>query len=294
MLIETLSRYTTADINGKFSIKNLCNGKLILVISHIGCETKKIEIDINGDTYKEINMEHHIEELLEVKISGNTKRKLTKTAQESQLNTEIIERYSGLNLGDALKEVSGVSSINTGNSIVKPIINGLHSSRVLILNNNVRLQDQEWGIEHAPSVDINSAGKISVIKGSGALAYGGDAIGGVIIIKPSNPILKDTLYGKTILSGQTNGRGFNFNTRLNKNYKSGWFAQLQTSYKKNGDFKAPDYNLTNTGLDSKNISAQLGRKKIESGFEIYYSYLKNEIGILGLSLIHISEPTRRH
>lgn len=285
IFVETLNTYTTADINGKFSIKNLCNGKLTLVISHVGCETKSLEIDINGDTYKEINMEHHIEELLEVKISGNLTKKQTKTAQETVLNTEILERYSSLNLGDALKEVAGISSINTGNSIVKPIINGLHSSRILILNNNVRLQDQEWGVEHAPSVDINSAGQISVVKGSGGLAYGGDAIGGVIIIKPSNPILKDTLYGKTILGGQTNGRGFNFNTRLNKNYKSGWFAQFQASYKKNGDFKAPDYNLTNTGLDAKSISAQFGKKKIESGFEIYYSFLNNEVGILGASHI---------
>ena len=61
--IETLDRYTTGDINGKFSIKNLCNGKLTLVISHVGCETKRVDIEIIGDTFKTIIMEHHLEEL---------------------------------------------------------------------------------------------------------------------------------------------------------------------------------------------------------------------------------------
>lgn len=278
--IETLDTYTAADINGKFSIKNLCNGKLMLVISHIGCETKRIEVNINGDSYQEILMEHHTEELDEVAVKSTGIKKTTVTAQETVLKSETLERYSSLSLGDALKEVSGISSINTGNAIVKPIINGMHSSRVLILNNEVRLQDQEWGIEHAPNIDINSTNQISVIKGSGALAYGGDAIGGVVVVNPSRIIRKDTLYGRTILGGQTNGRGYNISSSLNKNYESGWFAQVQGSYKKNGDFKAADYNLTNTGSEVKGFSTRFGKNKLQSGFEVYYSYLDSEIGIL--------------
>jgi len=282
--IETLNRYTAADINGKFSIKNLCNGQLSLVISHVGCETKRILVNINGDTYSKINMEHHLEELDEVRLR-NRGSKITKTAQETVIKNNVLKRYSNLSLGDALKEVSGISSINTGSTIVKPMINGLHSSRILILNNNVRLQDQEWGIEHAPNIDINSANQISVIKGAGALAYGGDAIGGVVVINPSIIVRKDTLYGRTLLGGQTNGRGYNISSTLNKNFSSGWFAQVQGSYKRNGDFKARNYNLTNTGSSSKGLATRFGKNKFQSGFEIYYSFLKSEIGILGASHI---------
>ncbi|MGC6431621.1 MAG: TonB-dependent receptor [Jejuia sp.] len=278
--IESLSRYTTADINGKFSIKNLCNGKMVLVISHIGCETRRIEVDIVGDSYEKILMEHHTEELDEVSVKTEGTKKTTVTAQETVLKSETLIQYSSQSLGDVLREVPGVSSINTGSTIVKPIINGMHSSRVLILNNGVRLQDQEWGIEHAPNIDINSANQISVIKGSGALAYGGDAIGGVVVVNPSRLIRKDTLFGNTILGGQTNGRGYNIASVLNKNYESGWFGQIQGSYKRNGDFKAADYNLTNTGSESTGFSARFGKNKFESGFEAYYSYLDNEIGIL--------------
>lgn len=290
--IKSLNKYTTSDSNGKFKIPNLCKGKIIVEISHLSCETQILEITINNDLYKIIDLEHHIEELNEVSVKTQLGKK-TKTSQESILKNDVLEKYSSQSLGDVLKEVPGVSSINTGNTIIKPMINGMHGSRLIMMNNDVRLQDQEWGIEHAPSIDINSANQISVIKGSGTLAYGGDAIGGVVVLNPSRPILKDTLQGKTIIGGQTNGRGYNVSSWLNKNYSSGWFTQVQGTYKRNGDFNAADYNLTNTGLNSKGMSFRLGKNKFESGFEIYYSYLDNEIGILGASHIGSAFDLRR-
>ena len=285
IFIKEQDKYLTSDFDGKFKIKNLCEGPLTLTISHISCETKAITYTITGDTYKAIALEHHTEELSEVSVTGSGNKKETKTAQETLINSNTLKKYSALNLGDALKEVSGVSSINTGNTIVKPMINGMHSSRLLILNNNVRLQDQEWGIEHAPNIDINSASQISVIKGSGALAYGGDAIGGVIFVNPKRAILKDTLYGKTTVSGQSNGRGFSLSSSLNKNYAQGWFFNVQGTLRRNGDFEAPDYVLTNTGLASQGFSVRTGKNNFESGFEVFYSYLNNEIGILRASHI---------
>ncbi|WP_439151207.1 TonB-dependent receptor [Winogradskyella sp.] len=283
--IKNLDKYKASDENGKFKIENLCKGDITLVISHIGCETKTVTFTIDGDAFKTIELEHHIEELNEVSVKTTLAKKETTTAQETVIKSNVIRKYSNQSLGDALKEVPGVSSINTGNAIVKPMINGMHSSRLLILNNNVRLQDQEWGIEHAPNVDINSANQISVIKGSGALAYGGDAVGGVVVIKPAKTYLIDSLFGKTVFGGQTNGRGYNVSTSLNKSFTSGWFASIQGSIKQNGDFETPDYVLTNTGFKSNSVTLQAGKKTFESGFEVYYNYLFNEIGILRASHI---------
>ena len=285
IFIKERKAYKTSGENGKFKIENLCEGPLTLTISHIACETKTVSYTIDSDMYKSIVLEHHIEELNEISITGTTSRKETKTAQETVLKSNVLRKYSSQNLGDALQEVPGVASINTGNAIVKPMINGLHSSRLLILNNGVRQQDQEWGIEHAPNIDINSADQISVIKGSGALAYGGDAIGGVIVINPKRIILQDTLFGKTILSGQTNGRGYSLTSSLHKNYKNGWFVNGQGTIKQNGDFKSPDYILSNTGAKSKGLTLRGGKKTFEKGFELFYSFYDNEIGILRASHI---------
>lgn len=283
--IKQLDKYTSTDIDGKFKIENLCNGDITLVITHVACETKTETFTVKGDLFKSILIEHHIEELNEVSVNAKANKKETVTSQESVLDSKKLKRYSSLSLGDALKEIPGISSINTGNTIVKPIVNGMHSSRLLIINNNVRLQDQEWGIEHAPSIDINSANQISVIKGSGALRYGGDAIGGAIVLNPTRVILKDTLYGSTIASGQTNGRGYSVSSSLNKTFETGWFANVQGTVKQNGDFEAPDYLLTNTGARTQGFTLNGGKKNFESGFEVFYSFLNNNIGILRSSHI---------
>ncbi len=277
--------YTTSDLEGNFVIENLCKGSYQITISHISCETKVIEIDLQKDYRNTIYLEHHVEELDAVHVEGSTITKQTVTGQETLVKKDIIDNNSAANLGDIVKHVTGVNSINTGNEIVKPVINGLHSSRVLIMNNGVRLENQEWGIEHAPNIDVNVANSISVIKGSSALAYGSDAIGGAIILEPKSVAVKDTLFGKTIAGFQTNGRGFNINSSLAKNYASGWFLNGNLGYKQNGDLKAPDYYLNNTGSKSYSGSFQSGYKSFEKGFEVYANYIDSEIGILSASHI---------
>jgi iron complex outermembrane receptor protein len=284
IFIQNLNKYVTSDEQGKFEIDNLCSGEIHLFISHISCETEEVFININKDTFKEFSLEHHSEELKEVRIVSSSEQK-TKTTQASILKSDVIDKYSSQNLGDVLKNIEGVSAINTGNTIVKPMINGLHSSRVILMTNGVRLQDQEWGIEHAPNIDINTAGKITVIKGANALEFGGDAIGGVIVVEPNRVIVKDTLYGKSILTGQTNGQGFSLHSSLSKSTKEGYYVNAKTTLKKYGDFKSPDYILSNTGLNSEAFSVQTGLKKFKSGFNFYYTYVKNEIGILKSSHI---------
>ncbi|WP_115461852.1 TonB-dependent receptor [Winogradskyella aurantiaca] len=272
-----------SDENGKFEITGLCEGSLELVISHIACETKSLKFQIKGDRSETIFLEHHIEALNEVVVSGNSIKTESKTLQETSLKEDQLFKYNASSIGDALKEINGVTTINTGNTIAKPMINGLHSNRVLIMTNGVRLQDQEWGIEHAPNVDLTSASQITVIKGAGALAYGGDAIGGVVVVNPKRVIPTDTLFGQTTVGGQSNGWGGFVNSSLNKGFDSGWFINAQGSFRKHGDLRAPDYNLSNTGLEAGGFTINTGLSKFEYGFKVYYSYLRNEIGILRAS-----------
>ena len=52
-------------------------------------------------------------------------------------------------ISDALQEVSGVRFLRTGASIAKPLINGMHSNRVSIINDDCKQEGQQWGREHA-------------------------------------------------------------------------------------------------------------------------------------------------
>lgn len=282
--ITGTSLATTTDKAGKFTFKTLCKGVLELEVSHPECKSQFITIVIEGNTYQKISLEHHLEELDEVKVVGDVKKN-TNSSQEENLTIEEVEKYSGNSLGDALKSITGVSSLNTGANIVKPVIQGLNGSRVLILNNNVRMQDMEWGEEHAPNIDINANQNISVIKGAAALEYGGDAIGGVIVLAPLPIARTDSLFGKTQLNLFSNGRGGNITTSLIKSYESGLYLKAQGSLKRLGDLQAPDYLLSNTGIRENSVSINIGKRDFLQGWEAYYSFFNSGIGILRASHI---------
>ncbi|WP_299048580.1 TonB-dependent receptor [uncultured Polaribacter sp.] len=281
--ILTSNKYTTSDLDGVFEFKNLCTGKIVIEIKHLACETKRISLNLQKNVTREFYLEHHLEELNEVVVTSNTKTAVTSIEQSIKQNT--IDHFTDGSLGDALNTISGVSSLNTGNTIVKPMIHGLHSSRLLIINNNVRLYDQEWGDEHAPNVDLNASGKIDVIKGSNTLKYGSDAIGGLILIKPKKYAANDSIFGSTLISLNSNGLGRSLNSEIVKTYDAGYYAKLQINNRHSGDFKAPNYFLNNTGLESLNASFAFGKNGFEKGFNAYYSFVNNKLGILRASHI---------
>ncbi len=283
--IDGTKLYAVTNKNGYYKIEDICPGRYKIIVSHINCNTQSKKINIEEDKTENFSLEHHLESLNEVLIKGELYNVKDKSAITAQISHETIDDYSNATLGDAISSLPGISSLNTGNAIVKPVIQGLHSSRVLVINNNVRMEDQQWGIDHAPNIDINSAANITVIKGSSALEYGGDAIGGVIIAEPQKAPVKDTLMGKTILNGMSNGRGGSIASNLIKSYENGFFIRGQGSFKKLGDYEAPDYILSNTGVQEQNLTLELGLNKINYGFNVFYSLFDTEIGILRASHI---------
>jgi len=283
LIVAGTEQAVQTDLDGNYTITGLCNQEYSIQISHPECLTKGYTIKVSSATTKNFKLEHHLEELNQITIDGKVYKDKSKTLIQSGLSIEEIEKFSNGSLGDALNSLSGVSSLNTGNTVVKPLINGLHSSRVVIINNGVRMEDQEWGSEHAPNVDINSAGKLTLIKGAGALQYSGDAVGGVIISEAAKVPVKDSLYGKTLFSAASNGRGTTVSSQLTKSYQNGWFGTVQGTLKRFGDFETPDYILSNTGTSERNASINIGLNRFDYGIEGYYSIFKNEIGILRAS-----------
>ena len=281
--IVNSNKNTITNFDGSFEFKNLCKGKITLVIKHVACESKTISFIISKDIVKEITLEHHLEELEEVVVKSESKSE--STSIEKSIKKDIITNFSDKSLGDALNTLSGVSSLNTGNTIVKPMIHGLHSSRLLIINNNVRMFDQEWGDEHAPNIDMNASDRIDVIKGANSLKFGSDAVGGLIVVRGKKYARKDSLFGSSLMSFNSNGFGGNLNSEIIKSYKSGYYTKVQMSYRRFGDFKAADYSLTNSGLENINASFRLGYNSYLKGFEFYYSQVNNKFAILKSSHI---------
>ena len=273
----------SSDEKGNFAIKNLPDGKLNVHVSYVGYQSIDTLITLTASIVLDFKLKESTNRLSEV-IVMQQKNTINNSILEQKLKLETIEKYSNQSLGDALKEIAGVSTLKTGNAIVKPIINGLYGSRVPIINNNVRLEDQEWGTEHAPNLDVNSAGKITVIKGASGLQYGGDAVGGLVIIEPLS-VKKDTLLGKTISNFDSNGRGGSVSSSIHKGNLIGWSYNAVGTFKYIGDKTASDYVLSNTGNRELNFTGGLKFSQTKYDFAAFYSFFNAKIGILSASHI---------
>ena len=66
LIVAGSEQAVVTDLNGKFTISNLCNGTYSIQVSHPFCSTKGFTIKISGNTTKNFKLEHHLEELNEI------------------------------------------------------------------------------------------------------------------------------------------------------------------------------------------------------------------------------------
>jgi len=84
-------------------------------------------------------------------------------------------------LGDTLNGIPGVSATSFGPNSSRPVIRGLDSERVRIMQNGIGILDaSSLSFDHAVSLDPLVIEQIEVIRGPAALLYGGSAVGGVV------------------------------------------------------------------------------------------------------------------
>lgn len=204
------------------------------------------------------------------------------------LNSWQLESRHGGTLGKILSEIPGVSMIQTGQQITKPMINGLYGDRIVVVQHGTKLAGQSWGAEHGVELDPNIAGSFSVIKGAAGLRYGTGAMGGVVLVNPPPlPFGDSSVSGRVHLDGASNGRGGNSSVLFQGSTGTGSpFAwQLQASYKKLGNGRAKHYFLENSGMNMANFSGALGYKKGRLKLTSYYSHFNTKEGIFFGSVI---------
>ncbi len=53
--IVNSNKNTITNFDGSFELKNLCKGKITLLIKHVACETKTLSFRIHKNIFREIN-----------------------------------------------------------------------------------------------------------------------------------------------------------------------------------------------------------------------------------------------
>ena len=175
-------RTIVTDSKGDFVFFNLCAGSYTLHVTHVNCDSVTQQVELSRDRHLDIFLPHARNTLQGVMVEAKTG--MANTGFKQELSGRKLEETRGMSISEALGQINGVTLLQTGSTIAKPVIHGLHSNRILTINNGVRQEGQQWGNEHAPEIDAFIADKLTVIKGVDELKYGSDAIGGVILVQP--------------------------------------------------------------------------------------------------------------
>lgn len=235
-----LGKGTVTDNAGRFQIDGLAKGDYQIEISFIGYQTLTETISIPERTNVKLKLKINTTNLHEIVVTDNYAETLR---QEEALSVEVIDdQFLKQNLGgslmNSLDRLPGVSTIDIGAGQAKPVIRGLGFNRVVVVENNIKHEAQQWGSEHGLEIDQYSVEDIVVIKGPASLVYGSDAIGGVIDIKNRSIPEKNTWGGAVDLTGKTNNYSMGGSVSLfaRKNRFYGSFRGTLVDY---ADFRVP-------------------------------------------------------
>jgi iron complex outermembrane receptor protein len=217
---------------------NVKPGNYIIEISYIGFSLQTITLSIPTNLEKDFMLNHAVVENTNVTVTSflrSTSSKKTPTPI-SIIKKEDFFKGVSTNLIDALSKTPGVTQLSTGPAISKPIIRGLGYNRVVVLNDGVKQEGQQWGDEHGIEIDEYNVTRTEVLKVPASIIYGSEALSGVINITSNVPVAEGALRGNVFSNYQTNNnlQGYHFDIAGNKN---GLVWGLNGSSKKAADYK---------------------------------------------------------
>lgn len=177
---------TITDFNGNYSIQKIRPGKYILVVSMIGYRKEEIfdlVIEAGKEKILNISLEPAAVQVGQVVITaGKREQSFTDVpASVSVIEPQTLQRRNAITIDDALRQVSGVSLIESQVSIrgSSGYSKGV-GSRTLMLVDGIPLLTGDTGELVFESVPTFNVDRIEVLKGAASALYGSGAMGGVV------------------------------------------------------------------------------------------------------------------
>lgn len=264
---------TSTDANGRFNIKDLPELKYVLKVHFVGFNEHTDTISINANKNIVIVLNSKDNRLKELVVTDHYRNVLQR---ESSMSLETVDKhfinaYTSGSLMQTLSYLPGINSMNIGSGQSKPVIRGLGFNRVVVVENGIKHEGQEWGADHGLEIDQFSVERVNIIKGPASLMYGANAIGGVVDIQKISKPMKNTWGANVGLNLQSNngllGLSGMYFMRKNKFYlKTNFTLSDYADYRVPTDsieymsyyFKLKDNQLRNTAGKDRNGSITFG------------------------------------
>jgi iron complex outermembrane recepter protein len=272
----------TSDNNGMFRIQNIPTGKYLLEVSFEGYSSIVQTIELDGNVQKDFSLSPTYVEAEAVTVTGVS---AATSVKKTPIPVDILKKEDlfhsvSTNLIDAIAKTPGVSQISTGPAISKPSIRGLGYNRVVVVNDGIRQEGQQWGDEHGIEIDEYNVTKAEVLKGPASLMYGSDALAGVVNIISILPAFEGTIKGNVMGIYQSNNRQRGFHADLNGN-QNGFIWGLNGSYKAAADYKNKyDGYVFNSKFNEKDFGGYIGLNKNWGFSHLYVSNFDQHLGLV--------------
>lgn len=254
---------TATDSSGNYVLKNISSGHHIIEVSYTGYATITEHIELFSNLQKSYALNTLIVENQGVVVTGvagsSTIRRMPIAV--SSVRKNILLQSAATNIIDVLARVPGVAQLSSGPAVSKPFIRGLGYNRVLVLNDGVRQEGQQWGDEHGVEIDEMSVARVEVLKGPASLMYGSDAIAGVINFISNVPVPDNTIKGNVITNYQSNNHLYAIDGNVAGN-KNGLSWNVYGTYKSAGNYQNIfDGRVLNSGFNERNAGGYFGINK---------------------------------
>ena len=258
---------TVTQSDGSYKIDKLPATKLMVQISCLGYKMQSKQIDLSTAVTQDFALEKSATEISEVVVTGQSagiENNRTPSPIAIVPRTQLIQN-SASNIIDALSKVPGISQVTTGAGISKPVIRGMGYNRVVVVNDGVRQEGQQWGDEHGIEIDENSVNRVEILKGPASLAFGSDAMAGVINMISAPTLPEGNILGNISSNYQTNNGLIDYSVNLNGN-KKGFIWDTRYSNKMAHSYQnKQDGWVYNSGFRENAASTTLGINR-EWGF----------------------------
>lgn len=219
--------------------------------------------------------------LSEVTVHGVTGIQRMKDAASPFMvvSPKLLHNTIGTNMIDAVSHLPGLAQITTGSGISKPVIRGLGYNRVVVVDQGIRQEGQQWGDEHGLEVDEEGVHSVEVLKGPASLMYGSDAIAGVMILHPELPLEEGTMQVKVGGQYQSNNNLYDYSVGFAGNI-NGWLWNWHFLDKSAQCYKnAADGRVPGSWFKERDVQGMLGVNKFWGHSWLRFSHVNFKPGI---------------
>lgn len=257
-----------SDAKGKFVFTEVRSGQFKIEVSAIGYQGLLLfgnTDTISTDLY--LVLSPVVQILEEVKVNGNRsgENKRSESISIQLIEEEFLKESKASNLMQTLNNIPGISSMDIGTGVSKPMIRGMGYYRVVVAQNGIKQEGQQWSNHHGVSIDQEAVSHVEIVKGSASLQYGSDAIGGVINVLPPHVPITSGITGEISFTGKSNTQWFGSSANLSFR-KGDFYSNAIFTYNNFGDIKIPytDYFwLATASADT------MGSHKVKLGDQLY-------------------------